>query len=270
MCLYLPGRPRALQLPAPDDREQRRLRRRRACASRSIEPTQRLRTTYEGTVLELAEPRAMADPRRAFRESPKQALALDLLHEAVGPLYGQPADKQDERGPAEQSFARAHYEQHMRVTGLARDRGRAPRHRRLRAARPLLGPALLAGDPLLRVADAQLRRGPRRDGLDHPARRGRRAAHGAAACWCAAMRSSAIVDAKIDADYDDERPLPQGARRARRDRRRARSSTIDGEVTGFIPLRNRRDEPRHAHRRGHDALALGDAPATGSPSSCAR
>ena len=37
------------------------------------EAGQRLRTIYEGPVLELADPRAMADPGRAFRERPEEA-----------------------------------------------------------------------------------------------------------------------------------------------------------------------------------------------------
>lgn len=77
-----------------------------------IEPTQRVRTTYEGSVLAMSEPRLLADPKRAFSESPKQRLVLDLLHEAVGPLYGLVGKTGDGN-----DFARAHTEQHMRVKG---------------------------------------------------------------------------------------------------------------------------------------------------------
>jgi hypothetical protein len=82
-----------------------------------IEPTQRLRTRFEGEVLELREPRAMADPKRAFTESPRRRVRLDLTHEAVGPMYGGAADREETDRPPEQQFAKAHYEQHMAVTG---------------------------------------------------------------------------------------------------------------------------------------------------------
>jgi hypothetical protein len=81
------------------------------------EPTQRLRTRFEGEVLELREPRAMADPKRAFSESPRKKVALDLVHEAVGPMYGGHADREESEREASQQFAKAHYEQHMKVAG---------------------------------------------------------------------------------------------------------------------------------------------------------
>jgi hypothetical protein len=81
------------------------------------EPTQRLRTRFDGEVLELSEPRDMADPKRAFAESPRRRVRLDLLHEAVGPMYGGHADREESERAAEQQFAKAHYEQHMAVKG---------------------------------------------------------------------------------------------------------------------------------------------------------
>jgi hypothetical protein len=75
-------------------------------------PGESLRTTYEGSVVHLADPRAMQDPGKAFKEHPHRRLRLDLVHDGVGPLYGhvgKPGDGND--------FARAHYEQHMRVRG---------------------------------------------------------------------------------------------------------------------------------------------------------
>jgi hypothetical protein len=82
-----------------------------------LETTQRLRTRFAGEVLELREPRAMADPRRAFAESPRRRLSLDLEHEAVGPIYGGRADREESEREPEKQFARAHYEQHMAVAG---------------------------------------------------------------------------------------------------------------------------------------------------------
>ena len=75
-------------------------------------PAEHLRTRFEGEVVHLADPLVMQEPGRAFRDSPKQRLRLDLLHRAVGPLYGHVGDPDDGN-----QFARAHSEQHMRVTG---------------------------------------------------------------------------------------------------------------------------------------------------------
>jgi hypothetical protein len=77
-----------------------------------LEPGEKLRTRYEGSVVYLADPRAMADPGKAFKENPRKRLVIDLVHEGVGPIYGhvgKPGDAND--------FARAHYEQHMKVSG---------------------------------------------------------------------------------------------------------------------------------------------------------
>jgi hypothetical protein len=60
----------------------------------------------------------MSDPRRAFTESPKKRITLDLTHDAVGILYGFVGKAGDGN-----TFARAHFEQHMRVTGSLRVEG---------------------------------------------------------------------------------------------------------------------------------------------------
>ena len=82
-----------------------------------LTPAQKLRTSFEGRVLELREPRRMAEPREAFRDSPRLAVSLDLVHDAVGPMAGSSGSRQEQELPAEQQFARAHYEQHMAVEG---------------------------------------------------------------------------------------------------------------------------------------------------------
>jgi hypothetical protein len=71
-----------------------------------------IRTVYEGSVVYLEDPGEMRDPSKAFKENPHRRLKLDLTHSGVGPMYGhvgEPGDGND--------FARAHYEQHMKVTG---------------------------------------------------------------------------------------------------------------------------------------------------------
>jgi len=44
-------------------------------------PGEKLRTRYDGSVVYLADPRAMQDPGKAFKENPHKRLALDLVHE---------------------------------------------------------------------------------------------------------------------------------------------------------------------------------------------
>ena len=89
-----------------------------------IEPTEVLRSVYRGTVIELADPHAMADPRKAFAENPTKQLTLELLHRAVGPMYGNSRDDDEVALSQEDQFAAAHYEQHMRVTGALEVDGR--------------------------------------------------------------------------------------------------------------------------------------------------
>jgi hypothetical protein len=82
----------------------------------TIEPLVRHRTTYEGSAVYLAEPEAMSDPGQAFRENPHKKIAIDLVHEAVGPVYGSAGGNRPHENE-EEGFGRAHYEQHMHATG---------------------------------------------------------------------------------------------------------------------------------------------------------
>ncbi|HEX2485569.1 MAG TPA: hypothetical protein VHQ66_09720 [Myxococcota bacterium] len=203
-----------------------------------LEPTERLRTVYEGPLLDLADPRAMADPGRAFRESPKRRVRLDLLHEAAGPLYGSAGSASDDT-PPDQQFARAHYEQHMHVTGSLdlegerfeldgyglRDHSWGPRTWQAIHSYDWLtmnfGPdfgamvSVIQRDP----AGKHVRRGGVlvRNGELEP-----------------------IVDARVEADYGAN-GLYHEKVRARVRTAKGEELAIEGEVTGFIPLRNRRD-----------------------------
>ena len=80
-----------------------------------VRPGEELKTTYSGEALFLEDPRAMQDPGRAFKENPRKALEIELTHFGVGPLYGHIGDPDDGN-----QFARAHTEQHMRVSGRLR------------------------------------------------------------------------------------------------------------------------------------------------------
>ncbi|HET9199973.1 MAG TPA: hypothetical protein VFO84_03230 [Dehalococcoidia bacterium] len=88
-----------------------------------VEPVEQLRTSYDGGAVLLTDPLQMADPKKAFTENPKKRIKLDLLQEAVGPLYGHVSERQSEN--PEEEFARAHYEQHMRATGTLEIDGEA-------------------------------------------------------------------------------------------------------------------------------------------------
>jgi hypothetical protein len=81
-----------------------------------IDPMQKLRTTYDGSAVHLADATQMADPREAFRNNPHRKIHLDLTHEAAGPAYGSSGSRRQVVDP-EKEFAKAHYEQHMRVQG---------------------------------------------------------------------------------------------------------------------------------------------------------
>ncbi len=79
-----------------------------------LEPLRQFRTSYDGHAVFLSEPSQMQDPASAFRSNPHLKVALELDHEAVGPAYGSAGPRNADAGD---DFARAHYEQHMRVTG---------------------------------------------------------------------------------------------------------------------------------------------------------
>ncbi len=115
LCLYLPGgevlfnykRP---EITSNDAFEAGGMR------FEVLEPLASLRTTYQGSAVFLRDPSLMSDPGQAFRENPHKRVTLDLTHEAIGPVYGTTGAGRDIVDP-EKEFARAHYEQHMRVRG---------------------------------------------------------------------------------------------------------------------------------------------------------
>jgi hypothetical protein len=115
LCLYLPGgdvlfnfkRPQISSNDAFDAGGMR---------FEVLEPLVRHRTVYEGSAVYLKEPAQLEDPGQAFRQNPHKQVKLDLVHEAVGPLYGSSGAEREIVDP-EKEFARAHYEQHMRVGG---------------------------------------------------------------------------------------------------------------------------------------------------------
>ncbi len=220
------------------------------------EPSQRLRTRYEGSALELAEPRAMADPRRAFQENPRQRIRFDLVHDAVGPMYGHAADRTESERPAEEQFAKAHYEQHMHVTGRLelgdasfevdgyglRDHSWGPRHwqaiHRYEWLTMNFGPDLGA---MVSVIERDAEGTGRRAG----------------GVLVRGDEIERLVEAEVDADYE-ENGLYHRRVRARVRTDAGEKHEIEGEVRSFIPLRNRR-EGRVTHiGEGMTRWRLGD------------
>ena len=179
----------------------------------------------------------MADPARAFAESPKRRVSLDLEHTAVGPMYGSKADRNESDRSAEQQFAKAHYEQHMRVTGTIdlgdeeieiagyglRDHSWGPRYwqaiERYEWLTMNFGPDLGAMVSRIQVEGTA----PREGGV--------------------IIRGETLVPitkVDIEAKYEDNGLYHRSlvAKIATKD---GEAHEIHGTVRGFIPLRNRRE-----------------------------
>jgi hypothetical protein len=202
-----------------------------------LEPSDRLRTVYEGSVLELAEPRTMSDPRKAFGESPKRRVRLELEHRAVGPMYGGSADKEEGEQAADQQFAKAHYEQHMAVRGTLRidddtleiaghglrDHSWGPRY--WQAIHSYEWLTMNFGDDFGAMISI-IRRTPDRVRSGGVVVRG--------------MELDPVKEVDVTAEFEDgglfHRTVDVALRTAG-----GEDLAITGEVKGFIPLRNRRD-----------------------------
>ena len=76
------------------------------------EPGERVRTVYIGEPLFMSDPEEMKDRGKAFKSNPRRPIKIDLVHTAVGPLYGHVGQAGDGN-----EFARSHTEQHMSITG---------------------------------------------------------------------------------------------------------------------------------------------------------
>ena len=80
-----------------------------------VEPFEELRVAYDGTLVLLEDPLAMADPRSAFRANPHTTCRVALTYRGVAPMFGGEPEGLVER-PGEE-FARGHYEQLVAATG---------------------------------------------------------------------------------------------------------------------------------------------------------
>lgn len=202
----------------------------------TIEPLVRHRTTYEGTAVYLTEPNELANPKQAFMQNPHKPVAIDLVHEAAGPLYGTSGEGIPQGDP-EMSFAKAHYEQHMRVTGTVavdgtavevdafglRDHSWGPRYwQNIFSYRWLtccFGPELsIMVSEVRNTPESRLQNGVViRDGkLDR------------------------VVSVDIDSQLQAGTPYHTGMT-ARLGLESGETVTVEGTVKSFIPLRNRRE-----------------------------
>jgi hypothetical protein len=220
-----------------------------------LEPTDRHRTTFEGNLLELREPRQMADPKAAYQDNPKKRVHFDLEHVAVGPLYGHKAEEKPGED-ASQGFARAHFEQHMKVTGSLtidgevqriegfglRDHSWGPRY--WQAIHSYEWLTLNFGEGLGAMVSIV-----QRDPEGKETSRSGVIVRG--------MEMERIVDAQITAEYEDN-GLYHKSLSAKVKTENGAEHTITGKVTGFIPLRNRREGMETFIGEGMTEWRLGD------------
>ncbi|MGH9172578.1 MAG: DUF7064 domain-containing protein [Acidimicrobiales bacterium] len=84
-----------------------------------VEPFKELKVGYEGKVVMLDDPLAMAHPKRAFTENPWVECKAELTFRGVSPMLGgeMVADDGSPLADTGQGFARAHYEQHTAGAG---------------------------------------------------------------------------------------------------------------------------------------------------------
>ncbi|MCG8668837.1 MAG: hypothetical protein MI867_05445 [Pseudomonadales bacterium] len=85
-----------------------------------LEPFKLLKVTHKGDVCVLSDPSQMENPKAAFKSNPHLNCEIELTFTNIAPVYG--GEAVDENGNPiqenpEESFARAHYEQHMAGAG---------------------------------------------------------------------------------------------------------------------------------------------------------
>jgi hypothetical protein len=201
-----------------------------------LEPLRKHRTTFEGGAVFLTSPDQMSDPSQAFKENPKKRVSLEILHEAVGPVYGSTGGQRRIENP-DQEFGRAHYEQHMHTYGKVtvdgetvelegnglRDHSWGPRYwQAIDSYRWLtctFGPDLgIMVSEITREKD------------------GDRAQNGVVVRGEGLERIVKVdIDSQFDAGTRNHRKMT-----ARLGLESGREVTLQGNVTGYIPLRNRR------------------------------
>ena len=85
-----------------------------------LEPLKKLAVHYQGPVVLLDNPQEMDNPRAAFANNPQVDASVHLTFEGMTPVYGgEPVNEDGEpiQEDPDESFARGHYEQHMKGHG---------------------------------------------------------------------------------------------------------------------------------------------------------
>jgi hypothetical protein len=113
VCLYLPDGSVAFGFTRPQFTDAK-LFHAGGMSVECVDPYQRLRVTFDGTVNVLADPSAMVDPKAALSSSPVTDCTVLFDLTALAPAYAETFDGDGE------SFAPNHYEQLMRVAGSVR------------------------------------------------------------------------------------------------------------------------------------------------------
>ncbi len=208
-----------------------------------VTPFERLDLSYDGEVCLLDDPRQMADPRRAFTENPMVPCSVRLEFRGISPMYGgRPVnpDGSDVENDAMNSFAKAHYEQHVAATGTItvgdevididglglRDKSWGPRFWQAvhwyRWLPFIFGPDFAMMISIVGGEDPSVP--PRQSGM--------------------VLKDgsySLIKEATIESDWDDD--LYQTAMRCHVRTEDGDTYDVTGEVISLIPLRNRRTTP---------------------------
>jgi hypothetical protein len=177
----------------------------------------------------MADPRDMKEPGKAFKSNPFKKIKLDLHHFGVGPMYGHVGEEGDGN-----NFARAHYEQHMRVAGTLEIEGEAPMQinghglrdhswgpRFWQATRSYRWITGNFGDDMGMVMTVS---GAGRGGMFHKG-----------------DEFIKITSIDLKTEYETENPFHKSLT-AKVELENGDKHVVEGKVKGFIPLRNRRSE----------------------------
>ncbi|MCG8316290.1 MAG: hypothetical protein MI976_24025 [Pseudomonadales bacterium] len=118
-CLYLPDGQVAFMFQRPEISNNDAIAA-GGMAFTIVEPFKKLTLTHSGKVCLLKDPTEMANPKEAFKNNPILDCEISINFRGIAPVYG--GEAVDENGnPVEESpdesFARAHYEQHMAGEG---------------------------------------------------------------------------------------------------------------------------------------------------------
>ncbi|MFN0094140.1 MAG: hypothetical protein ACKVVT_05100, partial [Dehalococcoidia bacterium] len=192
-----------------------------------LKPMEEVVTSYDGSVVYLKDPTEMREPSVAFKENPHRKLKLRITHYGTGPVYGHVADEKSEN-----NFARAHYEQHMRIAGTIqiddetpfeiagnglRDHSWGPRYwQSTPSYRWITGNY---GDDLGMVISVS---GGRSGGVFHKG-----------------QELIQITNVELDTEYDGNTNYHK-ALKAKVTLANGETHTVEGKVKGFLPMRNRR------------------------------